>query len=67
MILRVRCLIDIVLYEFMMEYSILGKVSFEKNILNEVTWVQMKRNGLKLCQNEDLGLNIILRPILDQK
>ena len=62
-----RCLIDILLYEFMMEYSIVGKVVFDKIIQNEVKWVQMKRNGLKLCQNEDLGLNIILRQILDQK
>ena len=59
--------IDILLYEFIMIYNILGKFIFNDIIQNELKWVQMKRNGLKLCQNEDLGLNIILRPILDQK
>ena len=51
----------------MMEYSFLGKVIFKTIIENELKWIQVKRNGLKLCQNEDLGLNIMLRLLLDQK
>ena len=45
----------------------LGIVNFNKIAKNDLKWLQMGRNGLKLSQNEDLSLNIILKQILDTK
>ena len=45
----------------------LGIVNFNKIAKHDLKWLQMGRNGLKLSQNEDLSLNIILKQILDPK